>query len=231
MFGPVQPTAYDLQFSLLGIPVRVLPWFWLTSVLLGFDTVRIGPEFLLAWVGIVFASILVHELGHARVAGLLGYPARIVLYHFGGLAIPAPGYNHSQGRSILILLAGPGAGFLVGLALYLLGPTLIRWGIVQPPRQGWTLSSFIVEQLFYVNVWWGLVNLLPVLPLDGGQICRDVCTSVSYRRGERWAVMIAVVTAVAVAAWAFREGRAYIASLFGFMALQNFEQLQRQRMW
>ncbi|MGD9856588.1 MAG: site-2 protease family protein [Planctomycetaceae bacterium] len=231
MFGPVQPTAYDLQFSLLGIPVRVLPWFWLTSVLLGFDTLQIGPEYLLAWVGIVFVSILVHEFGHATVAALFGYPPRIFLYHFGGLAMYAPGYNYTQGKSILISLAGPGAGFLVGGAVSLLISPLIGWGVVAPPQQGWTLSSFIVEQLLYVNIWWGVVNLLPVLPLDGGNICRDVCTSMSPRQGERWAVAIGLATAAAVAVWAFRNGQTYIAILFGFMALQNFEQLQRRRHW
>ncbi|MEZ6147021.1 MAG: hypothetical protein R3B91_16710 [Planctomycetaceae bacterium] len=83
MFGPVQPTPYDLTFSLFGIPVRVIAWFWLTAVILGFSSVHIGPEYLLAWVAIVFVSILVHELGHALVAAAFGYPPRILLYHFG----------------------------------------------------------------------------------------------------------------------------------------------------
>lgn len=231
MFGPVQPTAYDLQFSLLGIPVRVLPWFWLAAVLLGFDTVQSGPEYLLAWIAIVFISILVHELGHATIAALFGYPPRIFLYHFGGLALYTPGHDYTQGKSILISLAGPGAGFIIAGILYPLIPLLLEWGVVTPPQRGWTLSSFVVSQLLYVNLWWGLLNLLPVLPLDGGQICRDVCTSINHRQGERWALIIALVTAAGVAVWAFREGRTYIAFLFGFMALQNFELLQRQRYW
>ncbi len=226
MFGPVQPTPYDLQFPLFGIPVRVLPWFWLAAVLLGYSAIHLGLEYLAAWIAVVFVSILIHELGHAIVAMLFGYPPRIFLYHFGGLAMFTPDYQFTQGKSILISLAGPFAGFLLAGAVYLLSPLLYRSGIVSPPLQGWTLSSFVVEQLLYVNLWWGLLNLLPVLPLDGGHICRDVCTSMNARQGERWAVLIAIVTAAGVALWAFRQQETYIAVLFGIMALQNYEQLR-----
>ncbi len=229
MLGPVQPTPYDLQFSLLGIPVRVLPWFWLAAVVLGFNTLQIGPEYLLAWMGVVFVSILVHELGHAMVASLFGYPPRIFLYHFGGVAMFTPGYNYTQGKSILITLAGPGIGFVAAGIISLVRPSLVRAGIILPPLQGWTLSWFIVAQLLYVNLFWGLINLLPVLPLDGGQICRDVCTSLNARKGERWATMIALVTAAGVALLAIRGGQMYLGILFGMLAFQNFEQLQQRR--
>lgn len=224
MFGPVQSTPYDLTFSLFGIPVRVIAWFWLTAVILGFSSVQLGPEYLLAWVAIVFVSILVHELGHALVAAAFGYPPRILLYHFGGLAMFSPGYNYSQMRSILISLAGPGAGFLFAGLIYV----LLRAGVIGPFGQGISVPLFAVSQLLFVNIWWGLLNLLPVLPLDGGNICRDFCTSINPRRGERWATIIALITAVGVAAFAFQTGQQYIAILFGFMAYQNYEMLQRR---
>lgn len=223
MFGPVQPTPYDLTFSLFGIPVRVIAWFWLTAVILGFNSFHYGPEYLLTWVAIVFVSILVHELGHAVVAAAFGYPPRILLYHFGGLALFSPGYNYSQARSILISFAGPAAGFLLAGLIYL----MMRAGVIGPFEYG-TLPFFAVSQLLFVNIGWGLLNLLPVLPLDGGNICRDVCTSINPRRGERWATIIALVTAIGVAAFAFQSRQTYIAILFGFMAYQNYEMLQRR---
>ncbi|MCA9075976.1 MAG: hypothetical protein KDA93_13190 [Planctomycetaceae bacterium] len=219
----MQPTPYDLTFSMFGIPVRVIAWFWLTAVILGFSSIELGPEFLLAWVAIVFVSILVHELGHALMAAAFGYPPRILLYHFGGLAMYTPGYNYSQLRSILISLAGPGAGFLLAGLIYL----LVRSGTFQFAN-GCLLMGFIVLQAIHVNLWWGLINLLPVLPLDGGNICRDVCTSINPRQGERWATIIALITAIGVAAYAFQAKETYIAILFGFMAYQNYEMLQRR---
>ncbi|MEZ6050023.1 MAG: site-2 protease family protein [Planctomycetaceae bacterium] len=224
MFGPVQPTPYDLTFSLFGIPVRVIAWFWLTAVILGFSSVHIGPEYLLVWVAIVFVSILVHELGHALVAAAFGYPPRILLYHFGGLALFTPGYNYSQFRSILISLAGPGAGFLLAGLIFFLG----RSGVLRFANDN-LLMKFAILQAYHVNLWWGLMNLLPVLPLDGGNICRDVCTSINARQGERWATIIALVTAAGVALYAFQSKETYIAILFGFMAYQNYEMLQRWR--
>ncbi len=224
MFGPVRSTPYDLQFSLLGIPVRVIPWFWLMAVVLGYSSIHIGPEYLLTWVAIVFVSILVHEMGHALVAATSGYPPRIVLYHFGGLAMFTPRDNYSRGRSILISLAGPCAGFLFAGLIY----AFVRAGVIGPFREGLSLPYFAVKQLLYVNVWWGLLNLLPVLPLDGGNICRDVCTSINARQGERWATFIAIVIAAGVALYAFQLQQTYIAVMFGLMAYQNYELLPRR---
>jgi len=64
MLGPVQPTNYDLQFSLLGIPVRVIPRVWLLAALLGWNLINLGLIYVLVWVLIVFVSILAHELAH-----------------------------------------------------------------------------------------------------------------------------------------------------------------------
>ena len=73
-----QPTAYDLQFRVAGIPVRVHPLFWLMTLILGAQG-KPGPE-LLIWVAVVFVSVLAHELGHACLHRYFGQPARIVLY-------------------------------------------------------------------------------------------------------------------------------------------------------
>ena len=61
LFQPPQPTPYDLRFSVAGIPVTVHPLFWLIALLLG----STGDILLVPiWVGVIFVSILVHELGH-----------------------------------------------------------------------------------------------------------------------------------------------------------------------
>lgn len=82
------PSQGDLHFSLLGFPVRINPWFWLVSAFLASsrDPVRVG-----LWILAVLLCILLHELGHAIVMRAYGYRPSIVLYSFGGLAIPHPG--------------------------------------------------------------------------------------------------------------------------------------------
>ena len=99
MLNEPQPTAYDLQFEIFGYRVRVSPWFWLVAVVLGLEISRGvsnafgedspgAPVLLLIWIAAIFTSILVHELGHSLAFSYYGTQSRIVLYHFGGLAIP-----------------------------------------------------------------------------------------------------------------------------------------------
>ena len=96
MFSLEPPrTAYDLHFRIAGIPIRVHPLFWLAALILGtsgnWDAEgNVDPDAgmqLLMWTGVLFVSILVHELGHSFVIRYFGQLPRIVLYMLGGLAI------------------------------------------------------------------------------------------------------------------------------------------------
>ena len=87
LLGEPPESQYDLHFSLLGIPVRVHPYFWLVSVLMGWN--QGDAKLALLWVAAVFVSILVHEMGHALVIRYYGWSPRVTLYSFGGLASSA----------------------------------------------------------------------------------------------------------------------------------------------
>jgi Zn-dependent protease len=224
MWDPVQESEFDVRFSVWGIPVRVIPTFWLFAALLGWGYVQAGVPLLVTWVLVAFVSVLIHELGHATVASLFGYPPRIVLYHFGGAALFAPYGNFTAGKSVLITLAGPGAGMvLAGVAYGTLLAARER-AVEFPPLVGEALVMLV-----FANLVWSLFNLLPVLPLDGGQICRDVCTSMSPRRGEAWAIRIAVMVSAGVAVWAVQRQSTYTAILFGMLCWQNVQALQSGR--
>ena len=69
MLGMPEPTAYDLRFRFLGIPVRVHPLFWLVTAMLGWRGSRTSRSILI-WIGCVFVSILVHEYGHGLMSRL-----------------------------------------------------------------------------------------------------------------------------------------------------------------
>lgn len=225
MLGSLQPTEYDLQFELLRVPVRVSPWFWLMAALLGSNALRQGLPYLFAWIAVVFVSVLVHEYGHALTARAFGYHPRILLYQFGGLAMYEP-YRYSRSKSILITLAGPFAGFA------LLGLTLV-FSIVAVPALKIDLSQHpvmndVIYQLIVVNLFWGILNLMPVFPLDGGRICQDVCTWISPYRGRQIAVGIGMIVAGCIAAAALAIGEIYLAIMFGILAVQNLQLVQSQ---
>src|SRR5579859_6601187 len=109
MLGNVAPTPFDLNFSLFGIPVRVHPLFWVVMAVLGWSARE--PKLIFLFVVCAFVSVLIHELGHALTAKFFGSQPHIVLYAFGGYAAHQPIWGKSTGRTILILIAGPGAGF------------------------------------------------------------------------------------------------------------------------
>lgn len=229
MFGPVRPTAYDVEFRLFRIPVRVLPWFWLMAAILGFDFLHDGPLYLAIWMLVVFISILVHELGHALTAEALGCPSSIVLYHFGGLAFHHPGVNYTRRARMFITAAGPLAGLaLFGLVygvLYLQSQT----GFI--PIEWVRSHAFRVAvfSLVWVNLFWSLFNLLPIYPLDGGHLSREICLHYNRINGDRVAAFISMVVGIAAAAgMAIYFRSPYAALMLAFMAYQSFQELQER---
>ena len=95
----------SLSFRLGRIPVRILPSFFLTTVVLNFGLVQADPRKLVVWLAIVFASVLVHELGHALAGISFGLQPRIDLHGFGGTTSWAAAGRTSPAKRIVISLA------------------------------------------------------------------------------------------------------------------------------
>jgi Zn-dependent protease len=233
LIGGVPPTPYDLNFSLLRIPVRVHPLFWLAALLLGMNQ---PPRALLIWVPVVFVSILVHEMGHALVIRQFGWWPSILLYTFGGLAMYNPTRRDPR-KQMVISLAGPAAGFLLAGALiaffklrghpvtFLVGAP---YGIIAiPPDLGSQSMNVLIYDLLTVNIWWGLMNLLPVYPLDGGQFLYALLETLQVPDSLVKSLWVSIFTGAAVAVYAVaRMHDFYIAALFGYLAFTSFQTLQ-----
>lgn len=220
MFG-IQPTPYDLQFTLFRIPVRVHPLFWLMGLAMGW--MPDYPRLMFLWVLCLFVSILIHELGHALTAEWFGWRSHVLLYHFGGLAFFDPDYRVSQPRLIAVAFAGPGAGFLLyGLVLSL----LMLLSAYRVPLSD--EARFVIRNLIWINLWWGLVNLLPVYPLDGGRICQSLLIQFRARDPDRktHAIGATVAGAVAILAYQYQFGGMYVVVLFALLCIQNVQLLQ-----
>jgi stage IV sporulation protein FB len=243
------PTNYDLHFSIAGIPVRIHPFFWLAAVILGARSTTNNPDAgtdLLIWVLVVLVSILVHELGHAFVMRYFGEVPRVVLYMMGGLAIADRGYGRFSSSSsqrqansqIMISAAGPGAGFLLAGSTVLILVALGGSFMVQPNRfPGWTFSvapgtsrelAVLFNDLLWVNIFWGVLNLLPVLPLDGGQIARELLTRWDPASGVVTSLWLSFFTATILALGGLLFlGSILMAVLFGSLAYSSYMALQQ----
>lgn len=232
------PTNGDLRFSLLNIPVRVHPMFWVMGLILGSGGSDRELRSIAMWVLAVFISVLVHEMGHALAMHSLGVQPWITLYGMGGLT------NHTGGRfppatQILVSIAGPAAGFLLAAIvvaaikasghsmLFRFGwPYLIIW---LPPAIANPALSDLVNDLLYVNIWWGLLNLLPILPLDGGRITNEVLNLTYPSDALRVSLVISLVVATAMAVAGLTQRDLFRIVLFGSLAYGSFQMLAAYR--
>jgi Zn-dependent protease len=233
-------SPYDLNFSLLGIPVRVHPFFWLVALVLGWGLQ--DPRRLLLWVAVCFVSILVHELGHALAIRYYGWAPYIILYSFGGLACYNQGIGsygsarrrgHSTAAQIIISAAGPGAGFALAAVVaaslyathrYVAFPFVGEIGRGEPIAEEQLYN--LVSALLSVNIFWGLINLFPVYPLDGGQIARAILTSFDPRDGLRHSFMLSCAMGAGLALFGLSQREYFLALLFGYLAYSSYQSLQ-----
>ena len=249
-----QRTQFDLNFRIGDIPVRIHPFFWLVTLILfasGGMSEANAPMLLAIWVGVVFFSILIHELGHAVVMRYYGDHPSVVLYSFGGLAIPGgeggggfydtgwrPRPRLTPIRKIQISFAGPLAGFLVA------GATLVLCQVAGVPiRIGWIWNlpvpyviaegkpglHALLNDILWVNLMWGLVNLLPIYPLDGGQIARELFALAQVPDGFRKSLYLSMFCAIGAAVLLFSSGFGgiFMLLLFGSLAFSNWQMIQQ----
>ncbi len=246
LFQSPPQTSYDLRFSVAGIPVRVHPLFWVIAILFGLSSSSLIH--ILLWVFAIFISILIHELGHAFAMRRYGQRSSIVLHGTGGLTIPeqiswgsgTANIALRPNQEILISLAGPFAGFL--FAIFILLITVVMGGVItltalfgiipfpiaQIPNGGDIVNTLLIT-LLWVNIFWGLVNLMPVYPLDGGNVARYVLLQSDPWDGVRKSLWLSVITGGVVAFAAFFVIHStYMAFLFGLLAFQSYQILQRR---
>ena len=242
LLGEPPRTGGDLNFQLLGIPVRVHPFFWLIAVMLGIRGTEEASD-LLIWVLAVFVSVLIHEMGHALTMRAYGISPWVTLYGLGGLA----SYDPTDARrvnwlgQVLISFAGPAAQFLLAAAvmglLLLTGYTLELWHIgpiffFLPAGDAVVVSgplTDLLNNLIIVSIFWGVLNLIPVYPLDGGQIAREVFVTVSPRNGIVQSLNLSIVAAVAMAVVGLSWRSPFMALLFGLLAFGSYQMLQAYR--
>jgi Zn-dependent protease len=197
-----------LQFRISGIPVRVELIFFLVMGLLGWANGYQGAE-IAVFLVVGGLSILVHELGHATAQRSFGAHPSVTLTGFGGYTL---GPVQPRGRSLVVTLAGPAAGFLAAIVGVLLSQVV----------SGPDLVDTAIEILIYVNVLWGMFNLLPILPLDGGHVAADLF-------GLRNAQYLSLAGAVVLGLLAIYIGAPFMAIVAFMFGSQSLGALRAER--
>jgi stage IV sporulation protein FB len=219
------PSRGELRFRLFGVQVRIQPWFWFTTLIMGASR---DTGSILVWIGVVFVSILLHELGHVVAFRLFGVRASVVLYGMGGLAVPETELRGALGR-IVVPAAGPIAGFV--FAAGILAAVALAGGVIAFPAAAWLPQAYspywniALNDLLFVNIFWGALNLLPIYPLDGGQLARAIFDKHDPVRGKRRSLVLSAVIGGVMAVLAFLSGSMYLVGLFGILAATSLTSL------
>jgi Zn-dependent protease len=146
---------------------------------------------VVVWGAVISGSVLFHELGHALASLLFGYRPSIQLVGMGGLTRPNAEGQIPWHRQVLLTAAGPIFGLMLGL---LCGSFYFLLDRVGGPEG----ARYILRGAFIANLFWGVMNLLPVQPLDGGIISTAILQRLFGRPGFLLAQVLALMFSTAI---------------------------------
>ena len=175
--------------SLLGFPIEINTTF---LILLGVMFVWFGGMVGVFLVGLAFASVLLHELGHAVVSRKLGVGVSGIELSFFGGAAKMTELPRTATHEIAIAAAGPAVSIALAGAGFGLGALTGVW---------------LITLIGWMNVVIAAFNLIPALPMDGGRILRALLTrKFDYVRATDVAVQVSRVFAVLFAIYGLAMG-------------------------
>ncbi len=212
------------RFQLGSIPVEVQASHLLTSGVIALSFSPANQPGLTgstvfhvgAWMFIVFVSVLVHELGHALASRAFGYQPTITLAWMGGHTHPnAPGPIPWH-RDVLLTLAGPLFGLLLGV---------VCWGVGAQVEGGSEVADYLLRVGAAANFFWAVFNLLPVLPLDGGRIASVLAMRMFGHKGFVVAQGLALLICAGLVILGLQFGQVMLVVLFGMFGVQALRAL------
>ena len=206
-------------FTLLGFPTVVRPGFPLFVVLIAF----LYPWPLGAWIAVSIAVFtVVHELGHALVARWFGCEARISLDFMVAYAAFSPAPGLSRVRKGLIAVAG--ASFQVGLALVVLAAMGVN-----PFSRADISATDAGSAVWWTGIALGLINLVPLVPLDGGAVVSNILDALFPGRGQSIMLRISIVMCSTVLAVLVTTGQTSFIAFFAFLLYLQWRTLRAER--
>lgn len=203
--GSIRGTSIDVDLSFILL--------MLLFVATSYDE-RQGIQYALLWAPILFISVLVHELAHAAAIGLFGYgESRIVLGGIGGVTMNAR--RSLPWHDMIISAAGPLASFGIWWATNML---MARYPLRDP------MLVELLPRLAWANFVWGIFNLIPVPPLDGGSVVRNFLRLfLADRTSFIITTWLAMITAAVLVVVGIRIRQYFVVVLMGYYLFANWQ--------
>ncbi len=200
-----------------GLGIKFQFSFFVLAAVLAFERIN-APLLLAEWLVVVTFSVMAHELGHALAFRRYGHGSRITLHGMGGLTQSTGGPRLSHLQDAVVSVSGPLAGFGVALVVFGVSRALPRFaGISMPDR--------LFFDLLWVNVGWSIINLLPIVPMDGGHILQSVMRHRLGAKAEVPALVVSLAVALACGAGAYAAGWTWSLVMVAWFAASNGQAL------
>lgn len=206
--GSIGGTSIDIDFT-----------FFILIFLFAMRDYDRGLAYALVWAPVIFISILFHELAHAGTIAAFGFgSSQIVLGGMGGVTI-----NERKAKAwqdMLISAAGPMSSFALAFicrAIYL----------SVPAAQNDKMMMVFLPLMYWAGIVWGIFNLLPIPPLDGGKAFRNLLrTLMRENLAFTIAVWVAIVVGAGIIIWSLFRRDWFLAVIIGWFTFNNFQQWQ-----
>ena len=201
------------------IPIAIYPSFWVLAALIALVLGQGDFLKIAIWILVIFISVLFHEFGHALTALLFGRNPRIELVAMGGLTYH-DGDKLPFWKQFFITLNGPVFGFIIVIGVFLLKDI---------PSLSTGYAGQFLEQILLVNIFWTVVNLIPILPLDGGQLLRLVLEKFFAFKGLRYTFLWSALLSLGLCLVLFLTQNYLAGALFFLFAFENFDNFRKSR--
>lgn len=208
--GSIGKTSIDIDLSFIILIVFFVAMNY---------NAELGVQYALIWIPVIFLSVLIHELAHAGAIAALGFgSSQVILGGMGGAT-----FNQRRARpwqDMVISVAGPASSFALAFAVNIL---MNRFAVMQQDA----MLRVLMPLLFIANIFWGLFNLIPVAPLDGGHAVRNFFRMfLAEAQAFVVSIWIAFVVGGAIALYAAVRGQFFIALFVGWFIYQNYQAWQ-----
>ena len=198
-----------VRFRLLGIPVGVHITF-LFVALLGATAYR-GWD-IAWWTVAAFLSILLHEMGHALTArGFGSTGVNVTLYGLGGLTTFSPSREMGHGKSFVVSAAGSFVGIVAGGIVWALAAN----GVFDGANRS---IEVLVNSFVFTALIWGVLNWIPIVPLDGGHMVESLASMVNEDKAPLVGQITTWVSVAILGPIAWVNGYRFAVIILGFFA-------------
>lgn len=209
--------------SIGGTAIWLRPSFFILVALFVFIDLdsRVTLAHALMWIPVILISVLVHELAHAGAIAAFGYgSSTIELGGWGGQTSNAR--SSRPWHEIVISAAGPLSSLALGGLFFL---AFVLFHDAMSPD----VFAF-VRLMLWANVAWAIFNMLPIFPLDGGQVLFNaLCHFIENHKALGVTVALSIVLALGLGLGALWARMFFVAIVSASLLVQNWQTWQALR--